>query len=76
VLPPSLSSLKERLVNRGTETEKSLATRLGNSKEEITNIMDAKSVFCFRIVNIDVDAAAATFIKLIESMYADELDIC
>ena len=31
ILPPSIDSLRERLVGRGTETEETLKTRLGNA---------------------------------------------
>ena len=35
ITPPSLEELKSRLINRGTETEASLARRLGNAKHEL-----------------------------------------
>jgi guanylate kinase len=35
IAPPSIAALKERLEKRGTETEKSLATRLANCSTEI-----------------------------------------
>ena len=34
VLPKSLAQLRERLIKRGTENEKTLETRLGNATEE------------------------------------------
>ncbi len=36
VKPPSLKALKERLVNRKTETEESLAKRLGKAEQELS----------------------------------------
>jgi len=35
IVPPSVASLKQRLVARGTENEKTLATRLGNAPSEL-----------------------------------------
>jgi guanylate kinase len=36
VLPPSLAILRQRLENRGTETEETLNTRIGNAESEIS----------------------------------------
>ncbi len=36
IQPPSLSILRHRLVNRGTETEESLNRRLGKAEQELT----------------------------------------
>ena len=35
IVPPSVASLRQRLVARGTENEKTLATRLGNAPSEL-----------------------------------------
>ncbi len=36
IRPPSLEALRERLTNRGTETEESLRKRLGKAEEELS----------------------------------------
>src|SRR5690625_7160821 len=40
LFPPSLEELKNRIINRGTETEKSVVNRLRAAKDEI-ELMDA-----------------------------------
>lgn len=53
ILPPSMESLKERLVNRATETDKQLKIRLNKAKEEIAF---AKK-FDYVVINENVPAA-------------------
>lgn len=39
VCPPSILEMSERLVKRGTESEESLKTRVGNATNEITTLL-------------------------------------
>jgi guanylate kinase len=60
ILPPSLAELEQRLRQRGTDSEKAIAIRLKNAKEEIA----AKDEFDHIIVN-DVLADAITEFRAI-----------
>jgi len=51
--PPSLEVLKQRLISRGSETEKSLELRLGRASEEMTY----KNKFDNVVVNDDLEKA-------------------
>jgi len=56
IKPPSMETLKERLVNRGTETEVSLQKRLNAAQEEINFGMEPGNVHII-IVNDDFETA-------------------
>lgn len=49
VLPPSWTSLRSRLVNRGTETAEQVETRLRNAREEVKKL----DIYDYAIVNED-----------------------
>ena len=51
--PPSIDSLKERLISRGSETEESIKLRLWNAKREL----EYKDRFDIIIKNEDIDTA-------------------
>lgn len=53
ILPPSLEELKDRIVNRGTETPESLKTRFSSASSEIEKI----SFFDYFVFNIDLEKA-------------------
>ena len=55
IAPPSLDVLKERLINRGTETSETLNTRLGRAKKEIRYA----DRFDYVVVNDDLETAYA-----------------
>ncbi|WP_173916533.1 guanylate kinase [Halobacillus sp. Marseille-Q1614] len=55
LIPPSLEELKDRIVNRGTETEEKVKNRLLAAKEEI-EMMDA---YDYVVVNDQVDSAVS-----------------
>lgn len=66
IQPPSLEELKKRLLGRGTENDKSLATRLKRAEKELTYA----DKFDFVVVNDDLESACkqahtiiASFIK-------------
>ncbi|MGP4059759.1 guanylate kinase [Halobacillus litoralis] len=64
LIPPSLEELKDRIVNRGTETEDKVKNRLLAAKEEI-EMMDA---YDYVVVNDQIDNA----VTKVESIVASE----
>ena len=75
ILPPSVKHLEDRLRKRGTETEETLATRLGNARREYDQFMGMREVFQFRIVNDDLTKSQKTFDTIIKGLYAKELGV-
>jgi len=69
VVPPSVDSLKQRLLGRGTETEKTLETRLGNARGELNIVFSMRDTFCYRVINDDLSLARQTFNLLIAGLY-------
>ena len=63
IQPPSLETLKERLVNRGTESEESLNERLERAKMEMTYATS----FDYTVVNDDLTIAYNQVKKLVET---------
>ena len=63
LFPPSLEELKNRIINRGTETEKSVVNRLRAAKDEI-ELMDA---YDYVVVNDYVDHAVQTIQAIVKS---------
>ena len=61
IAPPSLEELKRRLINRGTENNKSLEIRLGNAEHELTFQNRYDQV----IINDDLESATKEFIDTI-----------
>lgn len=55
IKPPSLSTLKQRLINRGTENEETLSLRIERAKEELTYADRFDRVF----INDDLETAYA-----------------
>lgn len=53
ILPPSIEELKNRIVGRGSETEESMARRLGTALEEISCI----DQYDYRVINGELQAA-------------------
>ncbi len=62
IMPPSLQVLKERLVHRGSEDERSLALRLHNAAQE----MQLAPRYSFTIVNDNLDKAVAKLQSIIQ----------
>lgn len=62
--PPSMEVLENRLRKRGTESEKSLKTRMANAKIE----MERKDDFDFNIVNDDLERAFKELESVFESI--------
>lgn len=63
LLPPNLEELKNRIVNRGTESSELVLNRLKEAKKEI-NMMDA---YDYVVLNDDVDKAVGRVQSIIES---------
>jgi guanylate kinase len=53
ILPPSLEELRNRIIGRGSETEESMARRLGEALNEISVI----DKYDYRVVNDDLQVA-------------------
>ena len=62
IMPPSLEELKERLIKRGTETEKSLKKRLSKANSEIKKSNEFDKV----IINDSIYKAIEEVKKVIE----------
>ncbi|ELK46142.1 guanylate kinase [Halobacillus sp. ACCC02827] len=63
LIPPSLEELKDRIVNRGTETEDKVKNRLLAAKEEI-DMMDA---YDYVVVNDDINHAVSKVQSIVAS---------
>jgi guanylate kinase len=61
ITPPTLSELKKRLVNRSTDSEDIIATRIKMAKREIQRI----SEYEFLVINDDLDTAAEVLKKIV-----------
>ena len=53
ILPPSIEELKKRILGRGSETEETMARRLGAALKEISSIDE----YDYRVVNEDLQDA-------------------
>jgi len=67
LFPPSLDELKNRIVNRGTETEDLVLNRLKEAKKEI----DMMSAYDYVVVNDDVDVAVSKIKAIIISEHCN-----
>ena len=63
ILPPSMEELKNRLVNRGTDSAESINGRLDIAKEEIKT----SKVYDYKIVNDDLDKAVNELENIIKN---------
>jgi guanylate kinase len=73
--PPSLTSLRDRLAARGTETEQTISTRLTNSYKEVKSCMTLPHVFQYRVINGELELASQVIKKLVRAMYFEELGL-
>jgi guanylate kinase len=67
---PSLEILKQRLEKRGTETEKSLAERIGKAKYELT----FANQFDHTIINDNLEIASGLLNNLVKDFLNDKSD--
>jgi guanylate kinase len=65
--PPSMEELKNRLSNRGSETDDSLSKRLERAETE----MEFSDHFDYSVINDDLDTAYAEVKEIIESFITD-----
>ncbi|TCT26828.1 guanylate kinase [Melghiribacillus thermohalophilus] len=63
LIPPSLEELKNRIINRGTETEELVTNRLLAAREEI-EMMDA---YDYVVVNDEVEKAVEKILSIVQS---------
>jgi len=63
ILPPSLETLRERLVARGTDSPEQLAVRLRNAPEELSQYAN----FDYVIFNDQIDRAAAQLAAIVSA---------
>ncbi|HEV8369451.1 MAG TPA: guanylate kinase [Pyrinomonadaceae bacterium] len=63
ILPPSLETLRERLVARGTDSPEELGVRLRNAPEELSQY----ATFDYVIVNDQIDRAAAQLAAIVSA---------
>lgn len=74
IVPPSMEILKQRLENRGTDTERAIEARLIRAKQEYAEA----DFYDYIIVNDDADKAAKEFEAIITAegcRAADHMDI-
>lgn len=62
IMAPSLETLKQRLIKRGTEDLQTIEKRLRNAENEIAS----RSIYRHVIVNDDLPTAIETFIRVVE----------
>ena len=73
VVTPSVATLKARLIGRGTDTEATLATRLGNAPGDLNKVFNSKDIFQYRVINEDLSISISTFSTPIDGLYGFEL---
>ena len=68
IVPPSLEELERRLRDRGTETEKTIETRLRNARDE----MEYKEKYDYLLINDDLETAKGEIINFVESIIREK----
>lgn len=63
IMPPSISTLKERLINRGTETPEQIENRLSEAAREISRAKE----YDYIVINDDLQKAVEDTIAIIRS---------
>jgi len=71
IAPPSIDTLKERLLNRGTETAETLERRYKNAKDELEYGMKPGN-FDAIIINDNLDIACSDFSTTVMDMYLNK----
>lgn len=70
ITPPTAEALKERLVNRGTESDRVIASRLARANEEAKSMGE----YDFILINDRLDACVEQLHQLIQSMHCKSLE--
>ena len=73
VAPPSVDNLEQRLRGRGTETEETLARRLGNARKEM-EYGNGEGNFDYVLVNGELDVAVEELAEQMRGWYPTMLD--
>ena len=63
LLPPEMPTLRDRLRDRGTDTEETIAKRLAIAEQEL----EAIEFFDYAVVNDDLDTAVGSVLDVIEA---------
>ena len=61
ILPPSMEELRRRLVNRGTDSEEVIESRLKRAREELKETFR----YDYIVLNDDLDTAAGEFAAIL-----------
>ena len=69
ILPPDLATLRERLVERGTDTPEVIERRLERAREELDEAKAAAEDFPHTIVNDDLNEAVRELESLVATMW-------
>jgi guanylate kinase len=68
IAPPSIETLKDRLLGRKSESEESLQRRIGNAKAEVTYGLAAGN-FDAIVTNDDLEQACRDFDRTVRDLY-------
>ena len=68
ILPPSMEELRARIIGRRSETEETLAARLGEAQREI----DKSELYDYRVVNDNLEKAISEVRDIIQAERAKE----
>jgi guanylate kinase len=75
VCPPSLQHVQDRLIKRGTETEKSMKVRMENASGEVDYLLHWREKINYRIFNDDLETSKTTLLNLLRALYPKELGV-
>lgn len=68
ILPPSIEALRERLVNRGTETQEKIEKRVARAEYEISRAKE----FDRQIVNDNLEKAEAEALQIVNDFLSED----
>jgi guanylate kinase len=74
ILPPSLDTLRDRLVGRGTDEPEVIERRLARAREELEEAEREAAHFGNRIVNEDLDEAVHELEALVARMWGRDFE--
>ena len=69
ILPPDLETLRDRLVERGTDQPDVIERRLARAREELEEARSEAAHFPHTIVNDDLNAAVQELERLVATMW-------
>ena len=68
IVPPSIDELRDRLINRGTESAEKIEQRVTIAKNELEAAFN-KNFFSAKIKNEDLETAHKELVELIKNRY-------